>query len=297
MDPKFNAEWSAAEIRIVRSLIARDNANKNDADATNNNHNDIVNDIQASFPWKEKHQVTELYAALAVEMIQPIQSGNNHMPAQSGNQYVVTFNDSPVEDPTMNNINMLPAYYTNKKPEVIKMVEEVPQKKVTIPQKNVELNGSFWTTEEHRQFLRGLQTYGRGNWKNISTYFVTTKTPKQRYSINDVGLYDAEPWAQNNSSSSELLVTFPSGAYNPNCYESGSQLASMNNIAHVWSPFCVGQGSSTQVTAGWTGQQMGGSSSAPLALEGDGSQMAWIGDQQGDFLPEQSMYTDMWTSN
>nr|CAB3460184.1 unnamed protein product [Digitaria exilis] len=79
MDPKFNAEWSAAEIRIVRSLIARDNANKNDADATNNNHNDIVNDIQASFPWKEKHQVTELYAALAVEMIQPIQSGNNHM--------------------------------------------------------------------------------------------------------------------------------------------------------------------------------------------------------------------------
>lgn len=119
---------------------------------------------------------------------------------------------------------------------------------------------------------------------------------KQRYSINDVGLYDAEPWAQHNPSSSEA-ITFPTGAYFPNCYESGSQLASMNNVTHVCSPFCVGQVSSSQVT-GWTGQQLeGGSSSAPLAPEGDESQMAWIGDQQGDFLPEQSMYTDIWASN
>nr|CAB3463885.1 unnamed protein product [Digitaria exilis] len=257
MDPKVNGEWSDSEIRMAKSIIASHNANNIYANDMYKKHNHIVSDLRARFPRKTKHEVIKLYVDLVVKIIEP---------AQSGNQYVVTFNDSPVEDPTMNNINMLPAYNTNKEPEVIKMVEEVPQKKVTIPQKNVELNGRFWTTEEHRQFLRGLQTYGRGNWKNISTYFVTTKTPvqvsshaqkyfrrlesiseKQRYSINDVGLYDAEPWAQNNSSSNELLVTFPSGAYNPNCYEAGSQLASINNVAQVWSPFCVGQGSSTQV--------------------------------------------------
>uniref|UniRef100_I1PZY2 Uncharacterized protein n=2 Tax=Oryza glaberrima TaxID=4538 RepID=I1PZY2_ORYGL len=68
----------------------------------------------------------------------------------------------------------------------------------------------FWTTEEHRQFLRGLRVYGRGEWKSISMNFVRSKTPvqvsshaqkyfrrvesaaadKQRYSINDVGLND-----------------------------------------------------------------------------------------------------------
>ncbi|XP_052158610.1 transcription factor DIVARICATA-like [Oryza glaberrima] len=68
----------------------------------------------------------------------------------------------------------------------------------------------FWTTEEHRQFLRGLRVYGRGEWKSISMNFVRSKTPvqvsshaqkyfrrvesaaadKQCYSINDVGLND-----------------------------------------------------------------------------------------------------------
>ena len=53
---------------------------------------------------------------------------------------------------------------------------------------------------------------------------------KQRYSINDVGLYDAEPLAQNNSSSLEAL-SFAGGANNQNNYGSGSYLATMNNLA------------------------------------------------------------------
>ncbi|OEL31651.1 hypothetical protein BAE44_0007328 [Dichanthelium oligosanthes] len=202
MDPKFNDEWSASDIRMVKSLIASHNPNNYANDPTKK-HNGIVNEIHARFPWKVR-----------------------------------------------------------------------------------------------RQFLRGLHVYGRGDWKNISKYFVTTKTSaqvsslertskqKQRHSINDVGLCDAEPWVQNNSSNWEALA-FAGGSYNPNCYGSSGQHAAMNNLAQVWSPilYSAGQASSSQATA-WSGQQIGASSSAALALKGTGSQMAWTGDQQGDLLPE-----------
>lgn len=141
MDPRFNGEWSGSEISMVKSIIASHNANNIYADDMYKKHNHIVNDIRASFPWKKKREVIKLYVELVVKIIQP---------TQSGNQYVVEFNNSPVEDPIIDNINMLPSYHTNKKPEVIKMVEEIPQKKVTIPQQDLELNGRFWTTEEHR---------------------------------------------------------------------------------------------------------------------------------------------------
>ena len=61
MDPKFKGEWSASEIKIVKSLIARDNANNNYASDMNKKHNQIVDELQAMFPSKEKHQVTNLY--------------------------------------------------------------------------------------------------------------------------------------------------------------------------------------------------------------------------------------------
>jgi hypothetical protein len=58
MDPKFKGEWSASEIKMVKSLIAKDNANNNGACDMNKKHNQIVDELQAMFPSKEKHQVT-----------------------------------------------------------------------------------------------------------------------------------------------------------------------------------------------------------------------------------------------
>ncbi|PRQ43006.1 putative transcription factor MYB/SANT family [Rosa chinensis] len=49
----------------------------------------------------------------------------------------------------------------------------------TRPSEQERKKGVPWTEEEHRQFLMGLKKYGKGDWRNISRNFVTSRTPTQ----------------------------------------------------------------------------------------------------------------------
>jgi hypothetical protein len=121
---------------------------------------------------------------------------------------------------------------------------------------------------------------------------------RQRYSINDVGLYDAEPWAQYNTFNKEGS-TFTGSIYNPNRYGGIGKHATMKNLTQVQSPNLHHASQATndngQATAWFGDQQMRDtSSSAPPIMQGIGSpQVAWAGDQLGDFFHDQLMNMDM----
>ncbi|KAJ1261570.1 hypothetical protein BS78_09G040200 [Paspalum vaginatum] len=281
MDPRFSGEWSAYEIEMAKSLIFTcQHTINNSTDKPNKKHNAIVHQLQERFPWKENHKVIDLYVEIMTEIIYTTQSSNPHVVASNGL--------------VMENFRM--------------PVEEQPQMNVVVP-RHRQRTGRFWTMEEHRNFLRGLNMYDRGHWKDISRHFVPSKTAvqvsshaqkyfrrqertteKQRHSINDVGLYDAEPWAQNDSRNLEENA-FVGDAYNPSSYGSAGQLSIMNNPAHAWLPlmYSATQMSSSQATTSTGGQQTTASSSTPLVMEGAGSQMAWTDQQHGYYLPQQWM--------
>jgi len=80
MNPKFNGNWSANEIEMVRSIIANHDANSSCTNNRNAKHYGIVDELHARFPRKDKRQVIDLYVDLVVEMLNEIEMRSNQLP-------------------------------------------------------------------------------------------------------------------------------------------------------------------------------------------------------------------------
>uniref|UniRef100_A0A0D9WMF8 Uncharacterized protein n=1 Tax=Leersia perrieri TaxID=77586 RepID=A0A0D9WMF8_9ORYZ len=280
MDPMFTSgmEWTDVDKEEVRSIIARLSNNFNVVGASNGNnntrHDRIVSELEAWSPWMTRNQIIDLYVDIVVDM-------STQAPTQShdaGSSVHPTFEPIkdnfgmlPGEDAAMNNIDFgmnKNKYYDGSgmvfgDAPIGETVEQAPPMPVVVNSGNEVNWGSgrqraeptsgkskFWTTDEHRMFLRGLQHYGRGDWKNISRFFVPSKTPvqvsshaqkffrrleradtKQRYSINDVGLNDVENPLDNNYSGWQAS-TFAGGNGTTGCAAppaNTSSVAAMNN--------------------------------------------------------------------
>ena len=141
MDPRFNGEWSASEIQIVKSHIVGHNTNFY-ANNMKKKHTDIVDELQAIFPLKEKHQVTNLYVELMIEMMQ---SGNQHV---TSNNLMVDNFGMRLEDPSMGNMEVLSDPLAEEM-EAMRKEVDVSQRQPT-PQKEKQHAMRFWTKEEHR---------------------------------------------------------------------------------------------------------------------------------------------------
>ncbi|TVU12345.1 hypothetical protein EJB05_45983, partial [Eragrostis curvula] len=311
--PMINGEWCPSDIAVMKSLIVKHNNMNNtiigagDNDGMNSKHQDIVDVLQARFPMKEKHQVIDMYVDIVVEMMQ-CQEKSGTGPMMGGIDLVNDNFGMPVEDPSMNNMDMIPGARTTEGKRARKTVGKPPRWPLAAqPERH---NTRFWSTEEHKLFLRGLRVYGRGDWKNISRHFVKTRTSvqvsshaqkyfrrlesaaaRQRYSINDVGLYDAEPWMARNSAGWEPLA-LAGGGYNANGYVTRGQASTqpaMNNLAQVWSPVLYNGSQANTSQAAWIGdQQIGHAEAATPAMEGTSGNFV-SGDQQEASTPQQWM--------
>ncbi|XP_064975320.1 transcription factor DIVARICATA-like isoform X1 [Musa acuminata AAA Group] len=65
--------------------------------------------------------------------------------------------------------------YAPKQPSCARGKRSAPR----APSEHERKKGVPWSEEEHKLFLMGLSTHGKGDWRNISRNFVTTRTPTQ----------------------------------------------------------------------------------------------------------------------
>jgi hypothetical protein len=146
MDPNFNGVWSASEMDMAKSLIPSQITNKTYTNDMETKHIDFVDDLQAMFPWKEKHQVTNLYVELLVEIMRA-QSNNQHVVPSS---VLVNDNFGMLSKP-MDNMKVIEGYLMDEM-EAMRILEEQPNM-LNVIHKKKRHGVKFWTTDEHRYFI------------------------------------------------------------------------------------------------------------------------------------------------
>uniref|UniRef100_A0ACD5YI53 Uncharacterized protein n=1 Tax=Avena sativa TaxID=4498 RepID=A0ACD5YI53_AVESA len=240
MKPIFNQEWTFSEVEEARLIIARFNNNNRICDEVGHDRNkkhDIVGELHEWFPWKTVEQVSDLYVDLVVEVL----CQEMEYDGANGTHINIYGMDSLVNSnfgiPEEKESNIYGADWGFACPpegmDIMESKEEAPvceQDKVEVLENKMPVHQPvvapyatrFWTADEHKLFLHGLRVFGRGRgkWKNISKYFVTTRTPlqisshaqkyfkriqskgmkRQRHSINDVELDDVDPMIMSNTS-------------------------------------------------------------------------------------------------
>uniref|UniRef100_A0ACD5Y479 Uncharacterized protein n=1 Tax=Avena sativa TaxID=4498 RepID=A0ACD5Y479_AVESA len=238
MKPIINQEWTFSEVEEARSVIIRVNNNNHicaEVGHAKNNTHDIVGELHKWFPWKTVQQVSDLYVDLVVEAL----CQEMEYDGANGTHSNIYCTDSLVNSnfgvQEEKEANIYCADWEFGCPpegmDIMESKEEVPMceedrveildDKMLVHQPVVAPCATrFWTVEEHKLFLHGLRVFGRGKWKNISKYFVTTRTPlqisshaqkyfkrlkskglkRQRHSINDVELDDVDLMIMSNTS-------------------------------------------------------------------------------------------------
>ncbi|XP_062194757.1 transcription factor DIVARICATA-like [Phragmites australis] len=200
MDPKDIQEWTSCEVEEFKALFAK---------IRNEKTCDWTEVLSKRFPAKTMQQLNDQYVDVFVEMLCDEIDGE------------------PSRDDVTNDLHdwykLLEGdiHYSTLGPSVETPLNQ-PSKQLVVEAagdhdsmqkscyQSTQKRKQFWTAEEHRQFLHGVQRLGRGEWKAISEYFVPSRTPtqlashaqkyfirmkknemynkRQRHSINDVEL-------------------------------------------------------------------------------------------------------------